>query len=61
MTHGAVLQNETGLPNWNRPLLIATTIKFFIKKSRKKEDTFRIRANGFFSGNRLLVKNINKT
>jgi hypothetical protein len=40
MTHGAVLQNETGLPSWNRPLLIATTIKFFIKKSRKKEDAF---------------------
>jgi hypothetical protein len=36
MTHGAVLQNETGPPGWDRPLLIATTIKFFIKKSRKK-------------------------
>jgi hypothetical protein len=36
MTHGAVLQNETGLPSWNRPLLIGSTIKFFVKKSRKK-------------------------
>lgn len=40
MTHGAVLQNETGLPCWNRPLLIGTTIKFFVKKSRKKEVVF---------------------
>jgi hypothetical protein len=37
MTHGAVLQNETGPPSWNRPLLIASTIKSFLKKSRKKE------------------------
>jgi len=40
MTHGAVLQNETGLPSWNRPLLIGSTIKFFVKKSRKKEVVF---------------------
>ena len=36
MTHGAVLQNETGLPYGIRPLLIAPTIKCFFKKSRKK-------------------------
>jgi hypothetical protein len=47
MTHGAVLQNETGLPNCNRPLLIAFTIKFFTKKSRKKEDIGRLRGRGF--------------
>jgi hypothetical protein len=38
MTLGAVLQNRTGPPNWNRPLLIALRIKFFVKKSRKKRN-----------------------
>ncbi|GEM_PF-6888499 len=41
MTHGAVLQNETGLPSRNRPLLITLTIKKFPKKSsEKRRDRF---------------------
>jgi hypothetical protein len=47
MTHGAVLQNETGPPNCNRPLLIVFTIKFLTKKSRKKEDIGCLCGRGF--------------
>ena len=56
MTHGAVLQNETGLPYWNRPLLIASTIKFFVKKSSKKEVIRKARgsARGEDEGGKLL-------